>query len=148
MDANFEKNKKTLLEKINALRHPKEPLRQAGPTIIIFGAQSAFMDGLLDTMHKKCAFACFHDPEKAIDFCLNNPINDIVLDMDPPTDWKLSTDVFSSVSMMKPAMHFILLSKSPQSTPVETLMAQNADVLVKPFGTDLLFKKLTKINEM
>jgi hypothetical protein len=47
--------------------------------------------------------------------------------------------------MMKTTLHFILLTKSPQSTPVETLAAQGAEVLTKPFGTDMLFKKLTML---
>jgi hypothetical protein len=34
------------------------------------------------------------------------------------------------------------MTKSPHTTPVETLAALSADILIKPFGIDVLFKNL------
>ena len=146
MDPNFEKNKQALLNQINSLRHTESPQAPKKPNVIIFGAKSPFMDGLLDTLTKMCALEFFDDVEKAADYCIEHTVNDIIIDMDPPTDWKKSTDVFTTVRTVNPKIHFILLTKTPQAVPVATLAAQSAEVLVKPFGTNVLFKKLkTKI---
>jgi CheY-like chemotaxis protein len=150
MNQDFEKNKKALLEKITALHHSdlphSEPLsKQAFPDVIVFGALSPFMEGLIDALEKKRPLEFFQDPGKATDYCLDHEVSNVILDMDLPTDWKMATDVFTTVRMMKTTLHFILLTKSPQSTPVETLAAQGVEVLTKPFGTDMLFKKLTML---
>jgi hypothetical protein len=58
--------------------------------------------------------------------------------MDLPTDWRMSTDVFTNTKMLKPAVKFVLLTKNPDSTPVRTIAAQGALVLAKPFKMEAL----------
>jgi len=142
MDPNFEKNKQAILNQINSIRHTEKPQTPQKPDVIIFGAKSPFMEGLLDALKKQCALEFFDDVEKATEYCVEHAVNEIILDMDLPTDWKKSTDVFTTAKTVNPNIHFILLTKTPQAIPVATLAAQSAEVLVKPFGTDILFKKL------
>jgi len=99
MNQDFEKNKKALLEKITALHHSdlphSEPLsKQAFPDVIVFGALSPFMEGLIDALEKKRPLEFFQDPGKATDYCLDHEVSNVILDMDLPTDWKMATDVF------------------------------------------------------
>ena len=142
MEPNFEKNKKALLDQINSLRTPEKPQASHNPDIIVYGAKSPFMEGLLGALNKLCALEFFNDVEKATEYCIDHRVNTIILDMDIPTDWKMSTDVFTTVKTVNPQTHFILLSKTPEALPVATLAAQGAEVLMKPIGTDVLFKKL------
>ena len=142
MEPNFEKNKKALLDQINSLRNPEKPQVSRNPEIIVYGAKSPFMEGLLGALNKLCALEFFNDVEKATEYCIDHRVNTIILDMDIPTDWKMSTDVFTTVKTVNPKSHFILLSKTPEALPVATLTAQGAEVLMKPIGTDVLFKKL------
>jgi len=143
---NFEKNRQELLEKLNRIRqapHPEQSGKEAAKAdIVLFGEKTPFLDSLVEILDPKCALKSFSDSEEAIAYCLENSLQKIILDMDPPTDWKMATDVFTTVRMMSSGAQFILCTKSPQSTPVETLRAQHAEVLCKPFGVDALFQKL------
>jgi hypothetical protein len=138
MDLNFEKNKKELLEKLNSLRpkNDKPPLPDAD--VIVYGAKCEFVDNLAEAISKQQVVRAFYDVEAAIDYCLNKPVSTVIADMEPPTDWKMSTDLFTNVKMMKPKVHFILLATPPRSIPVQTLAAQSATVLEKPFGIAVL----------
>lgn len=151
MDSIFEENKKNLLDRINAMRQTGDKVSnsdnventtQSAAEICIYGIKSTFIDILIDTMKKQFNMEFFDNAEEAFGFCIDNKVKIVLLDMDPPTDWKISTDVFTTIKTAKPGMHFILMTKSPHTTPVETLAALSADILIKPFGIDVLFKNL------
>ncbi len=139
MDPNFEKKKKDLLEKLNSLRPASDHAAVTDASVVIFGTKCPFIDNLTEAVGKQQAVAPFSDIEAATDYCLNNPVRTVIMDMDPPTDWKMSTDLFTTVKTMKPAVRFVLLAAPPRSVPVQTLAAQSAVVLEKPFGIVKLF---------
>jgi hypothetical protein len=144
---NFEKNRKELLEKIDIIRHTahkNQPVQEAASTadIVLFGEKTPFLDSLVEILDPKCVVKSFSNAEEAITYCLDNSLQKIILDMDPPTDWKMATDVFTTIRTINIGVQFILCTKSPQSTPVEILRAQRAEVLCKPFGVDALFQTL------
>ena len=134
MDPNFEKKKKELLEKLNSLRPANEQPLTTDADIVLFGAQCPFVDNLIEAVEKQQAVKSFFDIEAATEYCLNKQVCTVIMDMDPPTDWKMSTDLFTIVKTLKPKVHFILLATPPRSIPVQTLAAQSAAILEKPFG--------------
>jgi hypothetical protein len=142
MNPNFEKSKKDLLERINALRTTKgeaqSPAAGNHAEVAIYGAHSPFLDNFILDLKKKRHVAAFHEVEAAIGYCFDHPVRWVLLCMDPPTDWKMSTDIFTNVKMVKPDVRFILFTKTPAAVPVRTLAAQSAIVLVKPFKMDEL----------
>jgi hypothetical protein len=141
MDPSFEKRKQELLEKIDSLRGKNDdaavsPAADKDAEVAIYGAHNPFLDDFVLDLRKERAIAAFHDVEAAIGYCFDHPVRSVLLCMDPPTDWKMSTDVFTNVKMMKPDVRFILLTKTPAAIPVRTLAAQSAIVLAKPFKMD------------
>ena len=136
MDLRFEKNKKELLKRLSTMRSKNEPAPPKADAAIdaaIYGAASPLIDTIIVDLGKQRAIASFHDIEAAAAYCFDHAIRSIILDMDPPTDWKMSTDLFTTVKSVKPNVQFILLTMRPRSIPVETLAAQKAIVLEKPF---------------
>ena len=148
MNIKFEKNKKRLLEKLSALRSKngdeegRAPLAAAPSDAAIYGAHSPFIDDLIIDLNKEYAVASFHDVEVVIGYCIDYPVRTVILDMDPPTEWQSSTDVFTTVRTMKPDLKFILLTKNPDTIPIRTLTAKSAIVLEKPFRMDALVSLL------
>jgi hypothetical protein len=145
MDPIFEIRKKDLLEKLNALRGqtdeaatPSDAAAKPDCHIALYGAHSPFFDDLGVELKKMCDAASFQEVEAIIEYCADQPVYSVILDMDLPTDWRMSTDVFTNVKMLKPVVKFVLLTKNPESTPVRTLAAQGALVLAKPFKMDSL----------
>jgi hypothetical protein len=143
MEKDFEQNRKELLETIGKLR--KDGSGQAGggkDTVILFGAKSPFMDALVQTVEKKYPAGFFDDPEQAAARGLESSPCRVIIDMDPPTDWKMATDVFTTIKTVRPDAGVFLCTSHPDSDPVKTLAAQKGIVLVKPFSADLLFRKI------
>lgn len=146
MDMYFEKNKKELLEQLSTLRSkngPPAPAKtdaDAAVDVALYGAASPFIDTVIVDLGKQRSIASFHDIEAAVAYCFEHSVRSIIVDMDPPTDWKMSTDLFTTVKTVKPDVQFILLTIRPRSIPVETLAAQKAIVLEKPFTMAALLR--------
>lgn len=75
-------------------------------------------------------------------FCIDKAISHVFLDMDSPPDWKLSTDLFTTVKTIKPDVTFLQLTCNPNSVPVKTLTKQGALALTKPVSFEELYKYL------
>jgi DNA-binding NarL/FixJ family response regulator len=144
-DINFEKNKKELLEKLEALKKKskEEDLQKQKNTVVIFAKSSLFIEGLKDALKRKYFIKHFENSEEASNFCISNNINKIILDMDSPTDWRDATDVFTTVKTIKPDVRIIISTKEPQQIPVKTLQQKGACVLKVPFSSELLFSNLS-----
>jgi DNA-binding NtrC family response regulator len=141
MAEDFEKSRQALLDKIEQMRH-KAKADEEKAKVVVFGAPSPFVDGLVLTIKKKYGVSFFSDADEACAYCLTYETNVIIIDMDPPTNWKMATDVFTGVRTLRPHVTVIICTKAPLSVPVQTLAAQKADVLVIPFSVDVLFKKI------
>jgi DNA-binding NtrC family response regulator len=138
VNTDFEKNKLDLLNTIKSIKHTEQSPQPAEIRVVVYGIASPFMTGFLEALKKQCEFESFDDFDNAISYCFDHDIQTVILDMDPPTDWKMATDIFTNVRTMKPKVHFILMTKTPESVPVLTLAAQSAEVLEKPFGIEKL----------
>ena len=138
MQINFEQNKKDLLNKISTFRKKDadaaEPSGAVRPRdVVIFGAHSPLINDLMSDMEKERPIAGFHDVESVFNYCLDSPVRWIITDMDPPTNAKSITDLFSAVKSIKPDIQFILLTKYPRTTTVRVLTAKSAVMFEKPF---------------
>ncbi len=140
----FEKRKKELLDKINSMRQQQthESVTVAEGTVAVFATESPFIDELISIIGKKHPVRVFSDAEQMIAFCTAHPDLPAILDMDQPTDWKMSTDVFSAVKTINPGIRVILCTKNPSSHETQTLVSHKADVLAVPFSADQLFHML------
>jgi hypothetical protein len=137
----FEKNRQELLDAIEQMRQKAKDDEEKGK-IVVFGAQSPFIDGLIQTIQKKHGVCFFSTSEEACAYCIKYQTGVIIIDMDPPTDWKMATDVFTGVRTNNPAVKVVICTKTPSAVPVQTLAAQKADVLAIPFSSDVLFRKI------
>jgi hypothetical protein len=140
----FEQNKRDLLSKIEELKAKAkaEADIKEKAEVIVYGAKSVFLDGLIEVMAKKFTVKYFNNSEEASMYCQDHLASRLVLDMDQPTDWKSSTDVFTTVKMVRPDMRIFVCTKNPDAVPVQTLVAQKAAVLTIPFSVDTLFHNL------
>lgn len=167
----FEHNKKAILKQLSGIRRDKiikqkeNSLKQkklameAGQKkishsiskkkikVMIFGEKSLFLNTLKQMLQARADVVSGEDPEWAINYCIDNGLKTIVLDMDEPTDWKKSTDVFTNTKTLDPQTTFILCTKDPHATPVQILEAQGGFVLTKPVSIDTLYDLLDVKND-
>ncbi len=106
--------------------------------LMLYGAPGKFRSMIAGMLSGRWDVKTYDDSEKAINDCLDNPPDAVVLDMDEPTDWRKSTDIFAAVSCMAPDTRFILCAADPEGTPVATLAAKGAVVVGKPVSSSQL----------
>ncbi len=104
--------------------------------IIVYGKESFFMRSIIQSLKANYSISDFEDEEKACDFCLDNSIHYVFLDMDAPTDWRASTDLFTTVKTINRDVVFFLFTKDSNSVPVLTLEKQGAYIITKPVSID------------
>ncbi len=112
--------------------------------IILFAQKSLLVRNLLQTLSTSYSVTQIDDPEKACNYCLDKDINTILLDMDEPTDWKMSHDVFTTIKTINTKVMFILFTKDINTVPVRTLAAQGAAVLCKPIRFEELYSAINR----
>lgn len=157
----FEQNRREILDKLAEMRKDKKrrqpPPLKSGPSrttkrqkepasekvrkeIIFYGKMSLFLKNMIRTLTSTYTVSCFDNQDTACTYCIDNDISCILLDMDEPTDWKMSTDVFTTIKTLNPNVKFLLFAKKLNSTPVQTLISQGAI----PFSKPVLFEDLYK----
>jgi hypothetical protein len=154
----FEDNKKALLQKLNQARRDKAIKRKVDQiqskvqatqstiphpvaktekkSVVIFGAKGRFINSLQQILQQSATLFLYDDCEKATGFIMDNAISYVILDMDPPTDWKAATDIFSSIMIMLPATQFLVCTQEPDKSQVQVIVAQGATVVQKPIAAD------------
>ena len=165
---NFEHNRKTILEELNKRKREHVIKRKVNSAkqrlmgerqhdssntdgtekkrkkIMVFGKKSYFIRGIVEGLKNSYDVISFEDHEKACDFCINNSISYIFLDMDAPTDWKESTDLFTTTKMINNNVEMYLMTMDEYSTPVQTLVEKGGIVMKKPISVDELNNYLSK----
>lgn len=138
------KREKTLARKAKAFNRDKTELLkskaletgQEKKTIILFGVENFFIRSITNSLKMSYNVRHFDDAGKACDYCIDFSVNYVFLDMDAPTDWKQSTDVFTTVKTINPAIKFFMFSSDPFERSVQTLEAQGAIALKKPVSLE------------
>ena len=148
----FEANRLAVLKRLEEVKKNREVCRQgdeaakplvtvvlpvcdnpsARPLILVFGAATSYRSVIVEYLVRTCRVVCFEDSEAAIDYCLAEGVYNIVLDMDPPTDWRCSTDLHSAVKTMHPDARFLFCSRKPNSPEVKSLAAHGGIVTEIP----------------
>lgn len=151
---NFKENKKRTLESLSKLMREKQNARKASikrlqkevgsnnsvessgdkdkPGIIVFGQNSFFLKRLIESLKSTYTVTHFDDIEEACDYCTSHTVSYILLDMDPPTDWKQSTDLFTNTKMVNPNTLIFLATGNKNWVPVGTLVHQGGILVEKP----------------
>ena len=111
--------------------------------IVIYGKESLFLKNLIRGLKSHYVITSFDNEEKAYCYCIDNEIMHVLLDMDPPTDWRMATDVFTTIKTQKPDVHCILFTKKVTSVEVKRLVNQGAVIIVKPVSFEELHKQLS-----
>jgi PleD family two-component response regulator len=159
---NFEQNKKALLNKLSSMHRDnvlkkkemsikiknsqtrsssnQPPTTKQKKEILVFGKESFFMKNFINTLKSSYEVSYQTDVDKACEYCLDKIIDHVLLDMDEPTDWRISTDVFTTIKTINPTVNFILLTGAPEAVPVKTLQAQKAIVVMKPVSMEELYQ--------
>jgi response regulator RpfG family c-di-GMP phosphodiesterase len=129
-----------------AIAREKGPAEKSSPTsnsnkpkVIIFGKQRLFFGTLKSSLESYFEVLSFDDIEDATDYLLDNPVPVVVMDMDPPTDWRECHDLFTTGKTMYPDTTYIVYqaNKTP-STEVQILEKKGAIVQQKPLKLDVL----------
>lgn len=106
--------------------------------IILFANESPFTQSVM-AMIKRYTVACrLSDPEEALTLCADYEINNVILDMDSPSDHDSAADVFAALKILRPSANVFVCSKSTNSIESRALVTRGGIRLTKP----LLFKDL------
>ncbi len=114
---------------------PKDP---SLVRVVLFGAQTPFMESLMAMLHRYTEAAFFEDPEETISFVADYTINNVILDIDPPSDWEAAADVFAAIRIINPEAGLFICTKNPQSMHARMLRMRGGSELTKP----LFFKEV------
>lgn len=153
----FEQNRQELLKNLSKVKREKNVAKKAAAinrektaalrstalenvkereTIIIFGIENFFIRSITNSLKLNYTVRPFDDAGKACDYCIDNSVNYVFLDMDEPTDWRQSTDVFTTVKTINPAIRFFMFTSRSMDKDVRTLEAQGAIIMNKPVSLE------------
>ena len=145
---NFEQKRQAMLQKIKRMKEEKcgfrvssdymsdvdggEPAGEKNKKkLVFFGAKTSFAEIAVKKLEETCIVYSFDDGESATNFCIENSIKNVVLDMDAPTDWCEATDVFTAVKTSTPEAKFLLCTKDNESSHVRTIEASGGTIINK-----------------
>lgn len=161
---NFEQNRKQMLAKLSKLKRENVIKRKVASAkkklaasdtqeieipssrvkrrIIVYGQDSYFLRSIKQRLSTVYEIIGFEDEELACDYCVSNDISYVFLEMDEPTDWRTSTDLFTNIKTLNPQVTMFLFTADVENHHVQTLVAQGATILTKPVNFDELFNLL------
>lgn len=116
-----------------------EGKKQEEKEILVYGQPGLFLGTLKSALETYGKVTVFHNINKATEYVLTKHLPLVVMDMDPPNDWRQCHDLFTTGKTMYPDIEYIIyqMSKSP-SEPVQVLAKQGAHVLNKPVDANKL----------
>ncbi|MBD3317309.1 MAG: hypothetical protein GF344_16095 [Chitinivibrionales bacterium] len=103
--------------------------------IVLFGAPSLFLKNLASSLLGITNVTCCDDVDKMVQACLNCSPPIVILDIDEPTDWRGTTDVFTALSMELPETKILICAKDPFAPHPANLESRGAILLSKPVYT-------------
>jgi hypothetical protein len=110
--------------------------------ISVYGADCFFIKNFLNTLRLTNETVFNSDVDKLIEMVLDGEIGNIAIDLDDPTDWRKSVDVFTNVKTLKPDALFYICTKDPEWVQAKTLEKQGGVIVKKPVDFDFLYKIL------
>lgn len=112
---------------------PKSEKKKDEKEILLFGQPGLFLGTLKSVLAEYGKVTVYHNLNKAVEYVLNKHLPLVIMDMDPPNDWRECHDLFTTGKTMYPDIEYIVyqMNKNP-SEPVQILAKQGAHVLNKP----------------
>jgi hypothetical protein len=108
--------------------------------IAVYGADSFFIKNFIATLKLTNDVVYDSDVEKLIGMVMDSGILNIAVDMDPPTDWRMAVDVFTTIKTVNPTAVFYACTKDPSWVQARTIENQGALIIKKPVDFDHLYK--------
>ncbi len=116
------------------------------PKILLYGVVRLFQGTMKSILAPYCEIVEFSEAEKATDYIFENKIPIAILDMDPPNDWKMCHDLFTTGKTMYPDMEYIVFHKEKSvADEIAVLEAQGAHIMNKPVDQMALVQAIKKI---
>jgi hypothetical protein len=155
----FEDKKKQLLDSLKNINRQKSSPRPAvkktftAPSapkegkklnIAVFSLSDLFAKSLIHSIQGFANGVPYKTVELLLDAHMSSRFEWIILDMDPPTDWKMCHDVFTNLVMLDPTAKFILYSTPEKFEPAQVLEKKGAVSLRKPVDISTL-KTILKV---
>lgn len=116
------------------------------PKVLLYGVVRIFLGTIKSILNSYCEVYEFNDAEKATDFIFENHIPIVILDMDPPNDWKMCHDLFTTGKTMYPDIEYFVYQKEKSiADEIKILEAQGAKIMNKPIDQMELIGEIKKI---
>ncbi|NLD92839.1 MAG: hypothetical protein GX639_09245 [Fibrobacter sp.] len=100
--------------------------------VVLFGTECPFIHSMIEMLRNETVIAFLSDPEKMITFCMDHQIPNLILDIDPPSDYNLVMDAFASAKILLPDTRIFACSSRKSSIEVEHMKMHGAVILDKP----------------
>jgi hypothetical protein len=100
--------------------------------VVLFGIECPFVHSMIEMLRTETVIAFLSDPEKMITFCMDHPIPNVIIDIDPPSDYHVVMDAFASVRILLPDTRIFACSSRKSSIEVEHMKMHGATILDKP----------------
>ena len=116
------------------------------PKVLIYGVVRLFQGTVKSVLNPYCDIIEFDVAEKATDYIFDNHIPIVILDMDPPNDWKKCHDLFTTGKTMYPDIEYIVFHKEKSvADNIAILEAQGARIMNKPINQMELVQAIKQI---
>ena len=112
--------------------------------IAVFSYSDMFARGLINALKPFAEAAQYKKADVLIDIAAKERQDCVILDMDNPTDWKMSHDVFTNIMMLEPQTAFVMYTVDKKNEPALVLEKKGALLLNKPVQI-LKLKEMLKI---
>jgi hypothetical protein len=109
-----------------------EKLSPDNVRVVIFGAESAFTKSLIEMFRVITVVTYFDNPESMITFCLDHPVQNIIFDIDPPSDYHLTVDAFAAIKMLIPSVLIFACTGRKKSLETDYLTLHGTTIIEKP----------------
>ncbi len=108
--------------------------------VVLFARQSPFTQSVLATLARYTVARLMDEPEETLTFCADYEIDNIILDLDSPSDCDSAMDVFAALKILRPCANVFVCSKSTISIESRALVSRGGIRLTKP----LMFKDVDR----
>jgi len=117
---------------VNELESDETGLSPDSVKVVLFGTECPFIHSMIEMLRRETVIAFLSDPEKMITFCMDHPIPNVIIDIDPPSDYYVVMDAFASVRILLPDTRIFACSSRKSSIEVEHMKMHGATILDKP----------------
>ncbi|MGM0443153.1 MAG: hypothetical protein ACQEQV_03105 [Fibrobacterota bacterium] len=122
--------------KERALEPEGRRARHRKKDVLVYGHPGLFLGTVKSVLEEYGNVKLFNNITKASEYVLSQHIPLVVMDMDPPSDWRMCHDLFTTGKTMYPDIEYIIFQKNKVfEEPVQILENQGARVLTKPLNS-------------